>query len=483
MCAAYGSFISGTSDTNLEEDFRRQKSTPDTAEAIDERLMTRCGMPSHEGSGCCARKRQSVQDQSLSIVMASPSDPPTLIQAQVVASPGHESPRGFRIKQGDEGAILIYYIEPGSAAAETELRVGCEILSINDHRVASTKKAEEMLTYYMDKKGVVDIVVSKGGRPRGTRYVLIKNETDKSIFNGGSNVIDGLKLEEKKGYTRVAEAPTTGFFSKVRLNKGDCIWTINGNIVRDLDQMRHELNQATGKILFILTYNSFRKLKTSMMSAAACELNAGGKRHLVSIGKTAKLEDTYNIHEKLGEGAFAVVKKATHKDSGEIYAIKTVNRSSLGSEVECSLKEEIAILTELNHEHIMNLHNVFVTLNEYHLVTEYLEGGELFDRIVEKSSYTESEARDVCNILFDALNYMDSKRVAHRDLKPENLLLQYKHSDSEIKIADFGFAKKAETEESLATVCGTPGYVGPEVLCKRKYGEPSVFGSELNVMT
>lgn len=161
---------------------------------------------------------------------------------------------------------------------------------------------------------------------------------------------------------------------------------------------------------------------------------------------------------QLGEGAFAVVKKATHKDTGRVYAIKTVNRSSLGSEIESSLKDEIAILTELNHEHIMNLHKVFVTLNEYHLVTEYLEGGELFDRIVEKSSYTESEARDVCKILFDALSYMELKRIAHRDLKPENLLLQYKHSDSEIKIADFGFAKKAETEESLATICGTPGY-------------------------
>jgi serine/threonine protein kinase len=43
-------------------------------------------------------------------------------------------------------------------------------------------------------------------------------------------------------------------------------------------------------------------------------------------------------------------------------------------------------------------------------------------------------------------------------MQPENLLLQYKTSDSEIKIADFGFAKVAETEHSLKTICGTPGY-------------------------
>lgn len=126
--------------------------------------------------------------------------------------------------------------------------------------------------------------------------------------------------------------------------------------------------------------------------------------------------------------------------------------------MESNLKEEIAILSEMNHDHIMCLHNVYVTMNEYHLVTEFLEGGELFDRIVAKDTYTESEARDVCKILFNALGYMAEKRVAHRDLKPENLLLQYKTSDSEIKIADFGFAKVAESEQCLKTICGTPGY-------------------------
>ena len=63
-----------------------------------------------------------------------------------------------------------------------------------------------------------------------------------------------------------------------------------------------------------------------------------------------------------------------------------------------------------------------------------------------------------------------SKGVVHRDLKPENLLLKYKDSDSEIKIADFGFAKKAVSDHSLKTVCGTPGYVAPEILRLEKYG-------------
>mmetsp|Transcript_40027 Transcript_40027/g.72112 ORF Transcript_40027/g.72112 Transcript_40027/m.72112 type:complete len:398 (+) Transcript_40027:606-1799(+) len=169
--------------------------------------------------------------------------------------------------------------------------------------------------------------------------------------------------------------------------------------------------------------------------------------------------------------AFAVVKKATHKSTGNPYAIKIVNRSSLNKDMEFALKDEISILKELNHEHIMRLENVVVTINHYYLVAEYLEGGELFDRIVDKSSYTESEARDVCRILFGALSYIHSKGIVHRDLKPENLLLQNKDSDSEIKIADFGFAKEASNgDHSLKTMCGTPGYVAPEILRREKYG-------------
>jgi len=68
------------------------------------------------------------------------------------------------------------------------------------------------------------------------------------------------------------------------------------------------------------------------------------------------------------------------------------------------------------------------------------------------------------------LSYTHSKGIVHRDLKPENLLLKSKNSDSEIKIADFGFAKQAQNDHSLSTMCGTPGYVAPEILRKEKYG-------------
>ena len=87
------------------------------------------------------------------------------------------------------------------------------------------------------------------------------------------------------------------------------------------------------------------------------------------------------------------------------------------------MKDEIAVLEEMVHPNIIRLYEVFVEKDFYYLVTEKMDGGELFDRIVQKSYYNEKEARDTSVILFRAISYCHSRQVAHRDLKPENLLL------------------------------------------------------------
>lgn len=183
-----------------------------------------------------------------------------------------------------------------------------------------------------------------------------------------------------------------------------------------------------------------------------------------------KFKDLYSRRAKLGEGAFSVVIEAVRKTNNKSYAIKIVTKSKLSIEDEQALKDEIQVLNELKHENIIQLYDVFDERSFIYLVTELMSGGELFDRIVSKAFYNEKEARDLCKILFEAIAYCHSKRVAHRDLKPENLLLVSKGDDSRMKIADFGFAKKAPNEECLSTQCGTPGYVAPEILEGTKYG-------------
>ncbi|KER30771.1 hypothetical protein T265_13102, partial [Opisthorchis viverrini] len=101
--------------------------------------------------------------------------------------------------------------------------------------------------------------------------------------------------------------------------------------------------------------------------------------------------------------------------------------------------------------------------------------GELFDRIVQKGSYTERDASSLIKQVLLATEYMHSRGVVHRDLKPENLLYYSQEEDSKIMISDFGLSQIETNETHMATACGTPGYVAPEVLCvqdgKTTYGK------------
>ena len=182
--------------------------------------------------------------------------------------------------------------------------------------------------------------------------------------------------------------------------------------------------------------------------------------------------DHYKTGKTLGEGAFAVVKEATKKGTvNETYAVKIVTKANLTAEDALALRDEIDILSQLQHPHIMRLYETFEDARYHYLVTEEMHGGELFDRVVAKMFYTEREARDTCLVLFRAMEYLHSRNVAHRDLKPENLLLLSATDDTQLKIADFGFAKRTNgTDACLTTQCGTPGYVAPEVLKGDLYG-------------
>jgi len=183
----------------------------------------------------------------------------------------------------------------------------------------------------------------------------------------------------------------------------------------------------------------------------------------------ANINDNYKLGKELGRGTFSVVREATRNSDGKRFAVKCINRKGLTKEDEEALVAEVEILRTIDHPNILNLLDVYSEESSYYLVTELLEGGELFDRIIEKEYYPEKEARDLVKLLLEAMAYCHSKNIAHRDLKPENLLLTSKTDDASIKIGDFGFAKAYSGGSELQTACGTPGYVAPEILEGKPY--------------
>jgi calcium/calmodulin-dependent protein kinase I len=129
-----------------------------------------------------------------------------------------------------------------------------------------------------------------------------------------------------------------------------------------------------------------------------------------------------------------------------------------------ALADEIRNLKKVRRgPHIVQLYEEYCEGPHCYLVMEYMKGGELFERIIEKRTFSEKEARDATRCLLEALQYMHQKRVAHRDLKPENLLLPSRDAHTNIKLADFGFARELTSANAFRTLCGTPGYLAPEV--------------------
>lgn len=177
------------------------------------------------------------------------------------------------------------------------------------------------------------------------------------------------------------------------------------------------------------------------------------------------IRQRYIIRKKLGEGRFSEVMLGESVTTKELVGVKVVDRATLEEDEEAmeAMQAEIAMCKQVDHPNVVILKEVVKTPTTLYLIMELCEGGELFDRIVDKGKYPEEEAKVLIARLVGALAYLHDLGIVHRDLKPENLLFQSKRDDAEIKIIDFGYAG-FYTAAGLTGLCGTPDYVAPEVL-------------------
>ena len=111
---------------------------------------------------------------------------------------------------------------------------------------------------------------------------------------------------------------------------------------------------------------------------------------------------------------------------------------------------------------------------------ELADGGELFDKILEKIKFSEKEAKIHFYQMLSAVQYLHQHNIAHRDLKPENILLSNDDTNPLIKISDMGLSKLVDHTTFLQTFCGTPQYLAPEVLISRVRGDGS-YGFEVDM--
>ncbi|KAI5998914.1 kinase-like domain-containing protein [Pisolithus orientalis] len=184
----------------------------------------------------------------------------------------------------------------------------------------------------------------------------------------------------------------------------------------------------------------------------------------------------YRTGRTLGSGTYAIVKEAIHIKTGEYYACKVINKKLMEGR-EHMVRNEIAVLKRISsgHPNIVTLHDYFETAHNLYLCFDLCTGGELFDSICARGQYTEADAAELVRTILEAVKYIHDCGIVHRDLKPENLLFRSKpERTSEIMIADFGLSRVMPDSKfnMLTEVCGTPGYMAPEIFKKTGHGKP-----------
>ncbi|XP_033074186.1 myosin light chain kinase 3 isoform X2 [Trachypithecus francoisi] len=187
------------------------------------------------------------------------------------------------------------------------------------------------------------------------------------------------------------------------------------------------------------------------------------EHRVVSVKETSVSAD-YEVcqHEVLGGGRFGQVHRCTEKSTGLPLAAKIIKVKSAKDRED--VKNEINIMNQLSHVNLIQLYDAFESKHSCTLVMEYVDGGELFDRITdEKYHLTELDVVLFTRQICEGVHYLHQHYILHLDLKPENILC-VNQTGHQIKIIDFGLARRYKPREKLKVNFGTPEFLAPEVV-------------------
>ena len=184
--------------------------------------------------------------------------------------------------------------------------------------------------------------------------------------------------------------------------------------------------------------------------------------------KEVTLED-FNLLKVLGKGSFGKVLQVKKKDTGEIFAMKILEKEAVLEKYQLEhTKAERHILEAVQHPFLVGLRFAFQNEAKLYMVLDFLNGGELFFHLKSSGRFSVARSKLYAAEIILALEHLHSLGIIYRDLKPENILME---ATGHIRLTDFGLAKEQISDNSSAhTFCGTPEYLAPEVLTSQGHG-------------
>ena len=187
------------------------------------------------------------------------------------------------------------------------------------------------------------------------------------------------------------------------------------------------------------------------------------------LGIKLKADDFEKL-KLIGKGSFGEVYLAKFKNNNQLYAMKILDKKTIISyNQEEHTKAERDLMVKVDCPFIVDIKFAFQNKQNLYLLTEFMQGGELFFHLYRDKRFTNEKARFYSIEIILAIEFLHQKKMMYRDLKPENVLIDKK---GHIKLTDFGLSKILSKEkEKTYTICGTPQYLAPEILAGEGYDD------------
>jgi len=181
----------------------------------------------------------------------------------------------------------------------------------------------------------------------------------------------------------------------------------------------------------------------------------------------------YEMLRPIAEGGMASVYLAVQESLGRYVAIKLLKRFDNPDQAR-RFQNEGRIIASLNHRNIITIHDIGVHEDRHYISMEYLEGGDLEERI--QAGMSAEAALDLLEVMGGCLDFLHCKAIIHRDMKPANILF---HKDGTPILTDFGVARQLEADMRLTmegSAVGSPYYLSPEQAeCKPLDGRTDIY--------
>ena len=364
----------------------------------------------------------------------------------------------------------------------------------NNFNIINNNKISNNCMFYNTQRNFFNAgMISKTNSPKNKKRVIAENNYFNSNNNNdmesearssnyfNNNLIFSAKIKEEESLNSNKQTP----------NKFHRFKSKNAIYCKDRENLNLEINNNIRKVStepYNIINNKLNNSKTNNNNNNKNNYKESPKFFLrifdnKNTNSNKNIEEkkdknntsfNYEIFELLGKGAYASVKMVINKLNHEKYAMKIYDKKKIKDEKKKKyIYHEIEILKRINHPNIVKYIDSIETSDEILIIQELVNGislREYYNREIRNqkgiSEHKSKVFKKIFRQIFDSFNYLHKNKISHRDVKLENILMCKGHI---IKIIDFGFSVYSPDQKLQSSFCGTPNYMAPEIVLKKKY--------------